>query len=185
MSEEQQLLRRAAVTLAIEARPPHGIVFVERAAHLRHHPGEIAFPGGSLDERDGGSLVRAALRELHEEIGVGPERVQIIGQLPRVTPRVTRFVVTPFVAIIEPSTYVLDPSEIAGLFTIPLAEVLERGVDDGVVHVGAFRVKTPVFNHGHYRIWGMTGRILREFVDSWKAESKLRASLETFLYPSA
>lgn len=56
--------RAAAVVLPIFAAPPHGVLFVQRAAHLRHHPGQIALPGGGLDPEDEGDLERAALREL-------------------------------------------------------------------------------------------------------------------------
>ena len=78
--------RLAAVVLPIFANAPHEVVFIERARHLRRHAGEIAFPGGALDEDDDGDRARAALRELHEEIGIPPAAVTIVGRLASVVP---------------------------------------------------------------------------------------------------
>ena len=73
--------RLAAVVMPIFANPPHEVVFVERATHLRRHAGQIAFPGGALDEEDGGDLARAGLRELSEEIGIAPAAVEMVDRL--------------------------------------------------------------------------------------------------------
>src|ERR1700736_6893982 len=95
--------RTAAVAFAILKAPPHGVIFIERASHLRDPPGQIALPGGSVDAEDGGDLRRTALRELREEVGVAPERVTIVGQLPMVSQRrAHNFDVTPFVATVAP-----------------------------------------------------------------------------------
>jgi 8-oxo-dGTP pyrophosphatase MutT (NUDIX family) len=159
--------RAAAVILPIFAAPPHGVLFVERAAHLRHHPGQIGLPGGSLDPEDGGDLERAALRELHEEVGIESSRVTIVGQLPTVSPRVNRFDVTPFVAIIAAGELRIDPSETAGFFMVPLATILSDALRDGKVKVAGFHVDTPILDYEGRRIWGMTGRILQDFTDAW------------------
>lgn len=172
-------MRRAAVTLVIERAQPHGIVFIERAAHLRHHAGEIALPGGALDAVDDGDLRRAALRELEEEVGVGADRIEFVGTLSDVTPRVSGYVVTPFVALADPGPYTIDAGEVAGIFTVPLYELLERGIEQGKVDVGAFRVQSYIFEYGGARIWGMTARILEEFVRTWNERgSGLRTEVE-------
>ena len=172
-------VRRAAVTFAIERASPHGVLFIERAAHLRHHAGEIALPGGAVEPEDRGDLERTALRELEEEVGIAPARVAFVGKLSDVTPRVSGYVVTPFVALIDPGPLVVDGNEVAGIFTIPLGELLERGVTEGKVDVGAFRVHSYIFEYGSARIWGMTARVLEEFVRTWKQhESQLRRDVE-------
>jgi ADP-ribose pyrophosphatase YjhB (NUDIX family) len=174
--------RRAAVTLAIESAPPHGVIFIERAEHLRHHAGEIAFPGGAAELHDNGELARTALRELEEEVGIEPERVSLVGQLSDVSPRVSGYVVTPFVAVVRPGPYILDRSEVAGIFTVPLAEVVGRGVGQGRVKVGIFNVQSYIFEYGGSRVWGMTARVLQEFVTVWKHQnSELRTRIEQAL----
>ena len=159
--------RAAAVVLPIFAAPPHGVLFVQRAAHLRHHPGQIALPGGGLDPEDEGDLERAALRELYEEVGIEASRVTILGRLPTVSPRVNLFDVTPFVAVIAPGELRIDPSETAGFFTVPLATILSDALRDGSVSISGFSVETPLLDYEGHRIWGMTGRILRDFTDAW------------------
>src|SRR5579872_6207566 len=91
--------RQAAVAIAIFRTPPHGIVFVERAAHLRDHPGQIGLPGGRVHPEDR-DLAATALRELHEEVGIEPVRATIVAELPMLQQRrVNNFDVTPFVAV--------------------------------------------------------------------------------------
>jgi 8-oxo-dGTP pyrophosphatase MutT (NUDIX family) len=171
--------RAAAVVLPIFAIPPHGVLFVERAAHLRHHPGQIGLPGGTLDPQDEGDLERGALRELEEEVGIEPARVTIVGRLPTVQPRVNLFDVTPFVAIVAPGELRIDPSETAGFFTVPLATVCSEALRDGHVSIAGFEVETPLLDYEGRRIWGVTGRILRDFVDTWNdAGTGLRERIE-------
>ncbi len=128
--------RIAAVTIAIIAAPPHGVLFVERAAHLRDHPGQIALPGGSADPADGGDLERTALRELREEVGVAPERVTILARLPLVRQtRANNFDVTPFVATVAPGGFTIDGTETAGMFTIPLEVIVGDALRAGTVEI--------------------------------------------------
>ena len=153
--------RAAAVLLAIFADPPHDVVFIERAAHLRNHPGQIALPGGAQDPADGDDPVKTALRELGEELGVTPDRVTIVGRLPALTQSSRRFTVTPVVGILQPHTLLtIDHAETAAVFTITLERDLAH-------------------EHGDLHIWGLTERILKAFVDDWNAGgSHLRREIE-------
>jgi 8-oxo-dGTP pyrophosphatase MutT (NUDIX family) len=174
---------RAAVVLAIVASPPHGVVFLERAAHLRNHPGQIGLPGGRVDPDDAHPEA-AALRELHEEIGVPAQRVRVVGVLPEIEQRVGPFLVTPFVGVIAPETpFTIDPSETASLFTVPLERLVEpNAIRNGTVHVEDAIVETLVFTHEERVVWGLTGRILRMFVDAWHdPKNVLRARIEAAL----
>ena len=93
-------LRPAAVLVPVWLRPEGaGLILTKRASHLKHHPGQIAFPGGKVDATDA-SAEAAALRETKEEIGLDPARVRILGSLP-VHETVTGFAVTPFVGVID------------------------------------------------------------------------------------
>ena len=145
--------RPAAVVLGILDEPSHGVIFIERAAHLRNHAGQIGLPGGGMDPHDA-DLQATALREMQEEVGVDPRRVTFVGTLPVVKARVNNYAVTPFVATIAPGDLRVDTTETVGVFTVPLETV-----------VGELR--DTVLDHGEKRIWGLTGHILRTFVAAW------------------
>lgn len=178
MSEER---RPAAVVLGIFEEPPHGVIFIERSAHLRNHAGQIGLPGGGMDAGDEGDLRTTALREMWEEVAVAPERVTIVGQLPVINARVNRYAVTPFVATVAPGDLRIDATETVGVFTVPLERVVDDLHED-TVEVGAFRIETPVLDHANKRIWGLTGHILRAFVAAWNdRQGGLRARIEARL----
>ena len=174
--------RKAAVAIAIVAEPPHGVLFVERASHLRDHPGQIGLPGGGLDPVDEGNLEQTALRELHEEVGVAPERVTIVGRLAQVSTRVNRFDVTPFIAVIEPGPFTIDGMETAGMFTIPLEIIVTEGLQSGTIVFDERIVETYLLDYEDRRVWGLTARILRSFVEAWEdPASGMRVAIETTL----
>lgn len=169
----QSLRRQAAVVIGIFRNAPHGVIFVERAAHLRDHPGQIGLPGGSVHPEDA-DLQATALRELHEEVGVEPSRVTIVARLPMFSQRtVNNFDVTPFVAVIEPGELTIDSSETAGVFTVPLEMLVGEGLREGSVDHDGLRVRSLVLDYEGYRIWGFTARILHTFVSQWN-EGDLR-----------
>ena len=176
--------RKAAVAVAVIAAPPFGIIFVERAAHLRDHPGQIGLPGGGVDAEDGGDFERTVLRELREEVGVAAERVRIVGRLPMVSQQVNTFDVTPFVAVVAPGPLTIDANETAGVFTIPLDVVVSDALGRGTVTVGERIVETFILDYDERRVWGLTGRILRSFAEAWHdPASGMRAAVEAELPP--
>lgn len=173
--------RPAAVVLGIFEAPPHGVIFIERAAHLRNHAGQIGLPGGGMDPGDGGDLRATALREMAEEVGVAAERVTIVGELPAINARVNNYTVTPFVASIAAGDLRVDATETVGVFTVPLERVV-NDLREAMVSVGAFKIESPVLDHAEKRIWGLTGHILRAFVAAWNdPENGLRARVEARL----
>ena len=116
----------AAVLVPIQERGgEHYLTLIERAATLRLHGGEIAFPGGAVTAEDRDTLA-AALRECQEEIGIDPENVQIIGQLDQVTVVGSRYLVTPFVGIARPP-FTVSPNkqEVNSVISIPVSALLE------------------------------------------------------------
>jgi 8-oxo-dGTP pyrophosphatase MutT (NUDIX family) len=176
--------RRAAVAIAIIATPPHGILFVERASHLRDHPGQIGLPGGGVDPQDDDDLERTALRELREEVGVVPERVQIVGRLRQVSQRVNTFDVTPFIAVIAPGPFTIDGSETAGMFTVPLEIVVSEALRKGSITIAERIIESYILDYDGRRVWGLTGGILRLFVEAWNDEtSGVRPAVEAKLQP--
>jgi 8-oxo-dGTP pyrophosphatase MutT (NUDIX family) len=176
--------RAAAVLLAIFADPPHPVVFIERAAHLRDHPGQIGFPGGSVDAADGDDRARTVLRELHEELGVGAERVTLVGRLPDVRQQTNNFIVTPFVGVLRSGTpLTIDATETAAVFTAPLEALVAPGaVHPGIETFGEYAVETWVFDYGDLHVWGLTASILHEFTAAWNSgDSPLCAAVHSAL----
>lgn len=133
-----------------------------------------------MDPEDEGDPKRTALREMEEEVGVAPARVEFVWTFPELHPRVSNFIVTPFVAVVEPGPLVIDPSETAAVFSVPLATVLDE-VRDGTMDIGALRINTTLLDYDGRRIWGLTGRVLRMFVDEWNAGGEMRARIEARL----
>ncbi len=147
------------VALRLDGGQP-SLLLTRRAETLAHHPGQVSFPGGRIEPRDGGA-VRAALREADEEIGLSPDRVAPIGCLdPLLT--ITGFRVQPVVAAIsgrfDPR---LDPREVAEAFEVPLEFLLD---ERNVRRVRAeYRGRLREWYEFHYdgrRIWGATAAII-------------------------
>lgn len=142
-----------------------GLILTKRSSRLKHHPGQIAFPGGKVDATDAGPEA-AALRESQEEIGLPPDRVQILGTLP-VHETVTGFAVTPFVGLIRgPFDPLPEAGEVDEVFAVPLAHVLDpaRYAIERRRWMGVWRRYYAV-PYGPYYIWGATARILRGLAD--------------------
>jgi len=117
--------RTAAVLVPIVAHPDGAtILLTERAAHLRGHAGQVAFPGGGCDPGDA-SAVETALREAYEEVGLQRERVEVIAQLPQYLTG-SNYLVTPVVGIVEPGFDLrLDPFEVAEAFEVPIGFLMD------------------------------------------------------------
>ena len=153
-----RVLRPAAVLVAVWQ---DRLILTKRASHLKHHPGQIAFPGGKVEPEDG-SPETAALREASEEIALPPETVQIMGRLPA-HETVTGFTVTPVLAHIRDAfSPIPEPGEVDEVFTVPLAHVLNPAqyVVERRLWRGEWRHYYAV-PYGPYYIWGATARILR------------------------
>ncbi|WP_394205845.1 CoA pyrophosphatase [Shewanella waksmanii] len=157
-------LRQAAVLLAIEdiASQPH-LILTQRPDHLRAHPGQISFPGGKVERADK-SFAATALREAEEEIGLKAANVEIMGQYPTFK-TFTGFEITPVVGIVkQPFTPIIDPGEVADLFSMPLEFVLNHHNR----HVRYFQrgnIRYPVYfiQYEQYFIWGATAAIIDRF----------------------
>jgi 8-oxo-dGTP pyrophosphatase MutT (NUDIX family) len=164
----------AAVLVPLVLRP-HGVqvLLTRRAEQLRDHAGQISFPGGRSEAFDA-NAVATALREAQEEVGLQPMQLDVLGQLPAYT-TVSSFVVTPVLALVQPpfalADLVLDSSEVAEAFEVPLAHLMNprhhqrhRYTFDGgerqflsMPWAGAGHDGTP----RSYFIWGATAAMLR------------------------
>ncbi len=116
---------RAAVLIPLLLKEEGlSVLLTQRTNHLRDHAGQISFPGGRMDPEDQ-SPNDTALRESKEEIGLDPERVEIIGHLPQYL-TVSGYSVTPVVGLVQAQAeYVLDEFEVADVFEVPLSFLLD------------------------------------------------------------
>ena len=140
------------------------LLFLLRSSSLREHAGQIGFPGGGHEAADP-DLRATALREAHEEVGIDPDNVEVIGVLPGFMTAVSNRWLTPVVGLQrEPWTVHPDPVEVADWFLVDLAELLtaphevRRLERDGVERAVHF------YQAGDRVIWGVTGAILHELL---------------------
>lgn len=154
---------RAAVLMPLVQRPSGlHVLFTRRASHLYDHAGQICFPGGRIEPLDADEIA-AALRETHEEIGVSPEFIQLIGTQPGFLTS-TGFTMKPVIGMIRPG-YTLTPdlAEVAEVFEVPLSVLM----DPAQHHLHRVQFPDGDFRHyfsitwQSYFIWGATAALIR------------------------
>ncbi len=154
----------AAVLVPLYRWPERpGLVFTERRHDLRRHAGEISFPGGRRDE--GETYLRTALREAHEEIGLEPDSVDVLGALPPIGTFVTNYKVHPIVGIVEADLeYDLNPTEVETVLAFEIA-ALRRGFEMRRLVRRGVPIRTPTYLVAEHLIWGATARILGDLLE--------------------
>jgi len=153
----------AVLLLVVNHAADPTVVFTQRTAHLADHAGQISFPGGRSEDADE-SPEHTALREAHEEIGIDPARVEVLGRLPEYHTG-TGYRVTPVVGWAEPPiTYKPDPHEVADVFEVPLAFLLDSGNHryESAFFKGRMRHYWAM-PYGERFIWGATAGMLVTF----------------------
>jgi 8-oxo-dGTP pyrophosphatase MutT (NUDIX family) len=139
-------------------------VFTERRADLRRHAGEISFPGGRQDEPDE-DLRRTALREAHEEIGLDPERVELVGALPPVGTFVTGYRVFPFVGLVSPGAgWAPQETEVARVLELSVPDLVRGHEMRRLIRKGV-PIRTPTYTVDGHLVWGATARIVQLFLE--------------------
>ncbi len=159
----------AGVLVPILDGPEPSLIFTVRADSLRHHSGEISFPGGRAHPEDA-DLMATALRETQEELGLPPDAVEVIGCLPFVHTRVTGFVVVPYVGLLSARPdLVPNPDEIAEVLEVPLAALLATE-EEREWEFDTERYQTYQYAHGAHTVWGATARIVKDLLDRLREE---------------
>lgn len=157
-------LMAAAVLIPIITREASlSVLLTERSPDLKHHAGQISFPGGRMDAADR-DIRATALRETQEEVGIDPANVEIIGYLDP-NPTVTGYAVTPVVALVDlQQELIIDPLEVKSVFEVPLPFLLDEGNQKSAEReFEGVMVPIAEFNFGQYRIWGATASMLIQF----------------------
>jgi 8-oxo-dGTP pyrophosphatase MutT (NUDIX family) len=158
---------RAAVLvplLGIDGEPH--LLFTRRAASLSRHRGQVAFPGGRHHPDEDPDLEATALRETHEEIGLAPAHVRLLGVLDDIETMSSRFVITPFVGVApHPYPWHPAPAEVDAIFTVPVRalqkpDAARRELWD----FGGRQIPIETYPVDGHVIWGATHRITRNLL---------------------
>ncbi len=163
---------RIAAGLLLLYPGEHGpsIPLTVRASHLRRHAGQISLPGGATDA--GETLAQAALREAHEEIGVDPARVRILGELTPVHVLVSGFTLHPVVGIADARPEFRPAAhEVEEVIEVSIADLQDASnIRHGTRTREGVAIEYPYFDLGGSHVWGATAMILGEFICLLAAE---------------
>jgi len=144
------------------------LLFTKRSEHLKHHSGQVSFPGGGFDVSDI-TIRQAAIRETEEEIGITSEFIDVVGYLDDVE-TISGFYVTPFVAILkEGFNIVKNKNEVSEVFSVPLIFFLDKdNCQQRSAEYQGKNVNYYVYQHEKYTIWGVTAEIIIKLVNKIK-----------------
>jgi 8-oxo-dGTP pyrophosphatase MutT (NUDIX family) len=164
-------LAEAAVLVPVYLRSgaPH-VLMTRRREDLRLHPGQISFPGGRIEPGDADARA-AALREAHEEIGLSPADVEVVGRLGETLAVTSGICLTPWVGVVPyPYPYVAQPDEVAGLIELSVADLLEPGRHrTGTREAFGMMHEVHTFEMGGDVVWGASARVLHELLTAWRS----------------
>ncbi len=153
-----RLPRHAAVLVPIVPAPEPVVLLTRRSALLRHHSGQVSFPGGGLDPTDR-NPAETALREAQEEIGLDPATVSLLGRLPVQWTHASNFLITPVVGVLSTEArWLASPDEVDIIFGMPLQQLLDP--DAPRLIEGGLRNGSWSWPHPDHDIWGATAAIL-------------------------
>jgi len=161
-SSFMQLTPSAVLIPLVERDGQINIILTKRASHLRHHPSQISFPGGKVDQGDS-SLKYTALRENFEELGIRHGQVSVFGNLPNLH-TITGFDIKPFIGFIDPSAaFNPNANEVAQVIELPLQQLLHSH-DHFTLHVPRNNNTHLVYFKptGGWPIWGATAAIIEQ-----------------------
>jgi 8-oxo-dGTP pyrophosphatase MutT (NUDIX family) len=148
------------------------MIVIRRSVYVGIHSGQIAFPGGRYEEEDG-DVQTTALREIHEEIGIAEDKIEIIGRLSDIYVRPSNFLISVFVGYLnDKPQYKIDKREVAEIIEIPFSEFFEKDVikqKDFYVDFRKAASHAPYFDVTNAEIWGASAMVISELLDIIKS----------------
>jgi len=145
----------------------HKLLFTQRTNRVEHHKGQISFPGGRMDQGDD-TFEETALREVHEEIGLSRDDVEILGRIDDTPTVSSNYVIHPFVGLIPyPYKFRLSPREVKRLIQVPFRLFLEDNhlSKRDSIQIDGIAYQTPAYEYNGDLIWGATAKIIENLVD--------------------
>lgn len=142
------------------------LLFTKRTERVLTHKGQISFPGGAYEGKDG-VLVNTALRECAEEIGLSPEVVEMLGELDDMATIGSNYIISPFVAVIPwECSFKAQPEEVEEIIKVPISVLLDKTcVRCGTDILDGKMINAYFYQYQDRVIWGATARILNQFLD--------------------
>lgn len=158
-------LKRAAVLIPIVSNKNQlDVLLTIRASHLKHHPGQVSFPGGKVEPFDK-DITATALRETEEEIGLHASKINVIGQL-KPYQTISGYEITPIVAMVKNNNhYQIDKNEVDEIFHVPLSHFLHQQHIQVPIYQKGMQHNVHFMPYQHYNIWGATAAILRDLAN--------------------
>ncbi len=159
----QHLKHSSVLLLLFEENKELFICLIKRPAHMKHHAGQIALPGGRIEKGEG--PVETALRETEEEIGVSPDDITILGVLSKLYVSVSNFLIHPVVGWIDKRPVVIaNQDEVEKVVFFPLLHY-KNSFEEEELETVTGKLKVPCIHYLNETIWGATAMILSEFYD--------------------
>ena len=172
--QERQILHIDDSTLRVSAvlvpvffkKGQYHLIFIQRTERVKYHKGQISFPGGAYEKKDG-LILNTALREAEEEIGLARKDVRVLGQLDDVLTATSNYIISPFVGLIlYPYDFHPDKWETEELLEVPIADLQDKACfSEGVTEYNGVEVETYFYRFGERSIWGATAKILKQFLE--------------------
>jgi len=163
-SSDLSEIKKSSVLLLLF--PVNGEIYsclIKRPAHMKHHAGQIALPGGRIEDNE--SAIDTALRETREEIGIHYKKIKILGQLSELYVEVSKFIIQPFVGwLTEKPQFVINRNEVEKIVLFPLYKYMTAREYIDIKTISG-KLQVPCIKYKQEIIWGATAMILSEFYD--------------------